>query len=242
MPVRPVGDESGEQNGRGAVPNVIASAPWVVVLVGVAVLAVLLVVATLSFREPEQPVAWTPGPPMVLPALEHSPTPTASLTSAPASTGTRTASAAPPTASSGPSVLPSRTASASARAEAGPSASTAPDEQPSVSVDVGMLTAGYQVTASDPGSFRAQLVVRNGTGLPVGWVVELRFTSGVTGIRASSGPGVSVSIKGAGWYLLSGVGLLDVGAQQTVRLRVSRTGNGEYPAQCTVNGSACALG
>ncbi len=95
--------------------------------------------------------------------------------------------------------------------------------------------------ASDPGSFQAELVISNGTAGAVGWVVDLRFTSEVTGVRASSGPGVSVGIKGAGWYVLSGTGQLAAEAQQTVRLRVSRTGGGEYPAQCTVNGSACVL-
>ncbi|TCB98282.1 hypothetical protein E0H26_07740 [Micromonospora zingiberis] len=242
MPVRPAGDESSEESGRPAMPKVIASAPWVVVLVGIAVLAVLLVVATLSFRKPEQPAAWTPGPSMVLPTLDGTdapPTPTPIPTPTPAVAPT--ASAATPTASSAQPVLPSRTASAAGRAEADRSPDNPAPPEPSATADTGLLSADYRVKTSDPGSFQAQLVVRNGTGLPVGWVVELRFTGDVTAVRASSGPGVSVSIKGAGWYLLSGAGLLDAGGQQTVQLRISRTGDGEYPAQCTINGSPCAL-
>ncbi len=88
MAVRPVGDENGEPSGRRIAPNVIASAPWVATLVGVAVLAVLLVVATLSFREPEQPAAWSPGPPMALPAQESTPTTTPTRSSGPTVTPT----------------------------------------------------------------------------------------------------------------------------------------------------------
>ncbi|AEB46247.1 MULTISPECIES: hypothetical protein [Micromonospora] len=242
MAVRPVGDESGEPTSRRIVPNVIASAPWVATLVGVAVLALLLVVAMLSFREPEQPAAWSPGPPLVLPQQESTPTTTPTRGSGPTATPTTVPTRSAPTrsATSGPSVPPSPNAS-SARAADEPSASAAPTAKPSTFLDLGGVEATYQVMTSDPGSFQAELVISNDTAGAVGWVVDLRFTSEVTGVRASSGPGVSVGIKGAGWYVLSGTGQLAAEAQQTVRLRVSRTGGGEYPAQCTVNGSACAL-
>ncbi|WP_431883381.1 cellulose binding domain-containing protein [Micromonospora gifhornensis] len=242
MAVRPVGDESGEPTSRRIVPNVIASAPWVATLVGVAVLALLLVVAMLSFREPEQPAAWSPGPPLVLPQQESTPTTTPTRGSGPTATPTTVPTRSAPTrsATSGPSVPPSPNAS-SARAADEPSASAAPTAKPSTFLDLGGVEATYQVMTSHPGSFQAELVISNDTAGAVGWVVDLRFTSEVTGVRASSGPGVSVGIKGAGWYVLSGTGQLAAEAQQTVRLRVSRTGGGEYPAQCTVNGSVCAL-
>ncbi len=242
MAVRPVGDDSGEPSGRRIVPNVIASAPWVATLVGVAVLALLLVVAMLSFREPEQPTAWSPGPPLVLPEPESTPTTTPSRGSGPTATPTTAPTRSAPTrsATSSPSV-PSSPNASSARAADEPSASATPTVKPSTFLDLGGVEATYRVMSSDPGSFQAELVISNDTAGAVGWVVDLRFTSEVTGVRASSGPGVSVGIKGVGWYVLSGTGQLAAEAQQTVRLRVSRTGGGEYPAQCTVNGSVCAL-
>ncbi|MGC5032945.1 cellulose binding domain-containing protein [Micromonospora sp. DT229] len=209
-----------------------------VVLVGVAVLAVLLVVAMLSFRQPEQPAAWEPGPPMLLPTQ---PTPTQE----PSATRKPTPS---PRAIPGPALTPSSvrspspTVSGSSRREVEPSESPDVSDPPSLAVDAGELAASYLVTTRATDYYRARLVVHNGTGQPVGWVVDLRFTSEVTGVRAASGPGMSMSIKGAGWYQLSGNILLPAGGQQTVYLRISRTGNRNYPAQCTVNGSACAMG
>ncbi|QKW15240.1 hypothetical protein [Verrucosispora sp. NA02020] len=243
MAVRPSGAETTETARRRALPRMIASAPWVVVSVGVAVLAVLLVVAALAFRGPEQPSAWKPGPAMTLPAPSTSDSvtsvPSAPERLSPAPGGSATS------ASPAASVLPSpssRTASPAGQSEA----SRAPDRPtsapPGPPVAQGALTATYRVSgAVEPDSFRAQMVVRNGTGESRDWQVELRFTGDVTGIRASSGPGVSVSIKGGGWYLLSGTVPLAAGAQQAVDLRFSRTGGGEYPAHCVVNGSSCAL-
>ncbi|MFG2061159.1 hypothetical protein ACGFIK_07030 [Micromonospora sp. NPDC048871] len=211
-----------------------------VVLVGVAVLAVLLVVATLSFRQPEQPTAWTPGPPMLLPT-QPTPTPKPSATRKPTPSPRATPGPAV-TPSSTRSALPSRTVSEPSRREAEPSESPDVSDPPSLAVDAGEFAASYLVTFSVTDYYRARLVVHNGTDQPAGWVVDLRFTSEVTGVRASSGPGVSMSIKGAGWYQLSGTGLLPASGRQTVYLRISRTGNRNYPAQCTVNGSACAMG
>ncbi|PZG11714.1 hypothetical protein C1I95_27050 [Micromonospora craterilacus] len=108
--------------------------------------------------------------------------------------------------------------------------------------DTGEVAVSYKVLNEDGSSFRARLVVSNGSGESTDWRVELRFTGDVTGISASSGPGVSVTIKDRGWYLLSGTRPLDAGSQQTVQLRFSRTGGGEYPTLCTINGSACAVG
>ncbi|MBX7266104.1 hypothetical protein KIF24_08760 [Micromonospora sp. Llam7] len=219
----------------------IASAPWVVVLVGGAVLTVLLVVAVLSFRGSERPTAWAPGPPMVLPSpatTTDGAVPARDPATAPATSST---SAVPisPTAPTGQAVGPSSASPAPARASDAPVSSSEPEQSPPAA-ETGVVGASYQVQGgADAESFQAQLVVRNGTGQSSKWLVELRFGGGVTGVRASSGPGVSVTIRGSGWYLLSGTGPLDAGGQQSVQLRFSRTGGGEYPAQCTVNGAAC---
>ncbi len=237
MSVRPAGADSGDETGGRAVPRVIASAPWVVVLLGTALLVVLLVVAVLSFRGPERPAQSAPAPPMSLPI------PAAADTPAPAQSPSRAAPA--PSTSSAQPTAPSRTAAAAASSATGPGpasiapTSIAPTDAPMVA-DTGGVTASYRVLNTDVGSFRARLSVHNGTGERKDWQVELRFTGEVTGVQASSGPGVSVTIRGSGWYLLSGTRPLDAGGQQTVQLRFSRTGGGEHPAQCTVNGSACA--
>ncbi|GIJ13171.1 hypothetical protein ACFFMR_03880 [Micromonospora andamanensis] len=229
----------------------ISSAPWVVVLVGVAVLAVLLVVALLSFRGPERPVAWSPGPSITLPSAagesaESAPTARSTTSTGPSGSAGPTSSATPsgsPTQSVGTParpVDPSRSG-APARPEASRSATASAPAAPADGG--GAVTASYQVQDSGGADyFEAQLVVRNGTGRSSDWQVELRFTGGVTGIRASSGPGVSVTIRGSGWYVLSGTGALSAGAQQSVQLRFTRTGGGEYPAQCTVNGTSCGIG
>ncbi|MFI7550024.1 hypothetical protein ACIBQ2_09765 [Micromonospora sediminimaris] len=248
------GDTTGDRNGDAAsgvvgghdLSRMVASVPWVVALVGVAVLAVLLVVALLSFRGPERPSAWAPGPPMSLPttataSAEAAPTarsststgPTATASVTPTGSPTRSGSPAPPTD-------PSRTGSP-ARPEASRSPSTSAPAAPTDGG--GAVTASYRVLDSgDADHFEAQLVVSNGTSGSDDWQVELRFSGGVTGIRASSGPGVSVTIRGPGWYLLSGTGQLAAGAQQSVQLRFTRTGGGEYPSQCTVNGTGCGIG
>ncbi|MFI7026399.1 hypothetical protein ACIBMZ_27155 [Micromonospora sp. NPDC049900] len=221
----------------------IASAPWVVVSVGVGVLAVLLVAAALAFRGPEQPSAWQPGPAVALPTPSTSDSgtsvPSAPERLSPAPGGSVTS------ASPGSSALPtppSRTASPAGRSEVSRSPSRPTSVPPSPPAASGVLTASYRVSgAVEADSFRAQVVVRNGTAEARDWQVELRFTGDVTGVRASSGPGVSVSIKGGGWYLLSGTVPLAAGAQQTVDLRFTRTGGGEYPAHCVVNGSTCGV-
>ncbi|MEG3633958.1 hypothetical protein [Micromonospora palythoicola] len=248
------GDRNGDATGDGDAPGgnalsrMIASAPWVVVLVGVAVLAVLLVVALLAFRGPERPSAWSPGPPMSLPTAgpggESTPTAPSTASTGPSAPATATASASPtgsPTRSGAPEppTDPSRTGAATQ-----PDASRSPSASaPAVPADEGgTVTASYRVQDSDADHFEAQLVVRNGTSRSDDWQVELRFAGGVTGVRASSGPGVSVTIRGSGWYLLSGTGQLAAGAQQSVQLRFTRNGGGEYPTQCTVNGSGCGMG
>ncbi|WP_433529014.1 hypothetical protein ACQPYA_22150 [Micromonospora sp. CA-263727] len=237
------GKQTGDETGGRTVLRLIASAPWVVVLLAAALLVVLLVVAVLSFRGPERPAESAPVPPMSLPIPAAAGTPAPTESPSGPSGPSRSGAASPtPSGASAEPLVPSRTASPAGRSEASRSpAGVAPEPSPSTTGG-GTLAASYRVLADDEESFQARLVVSNGSGASSDWRVELRFTGEVTGVRASSGPGVSVTIKDRGWYLLSGTGPLNSGAEQTVQLRFTRTGGGEYPAQCTVNGSACALG
>ncbi|MEV6814744.1 cellulose binding domain-containing protein [Micromonospora sp. NPDC051296] len=242
MSVRPGGAETGEEAGGRTARRVIASAPWVVVLLGTALLVVMLVVAVLSFRGPERPTQSALAPPMSLPipaaadtlAPEDSP-------SGPNSPSQPSGVSPTPSGSSAQPAIPSRTASAAAPSSAGVAPTSSAPEEPLSATDTGEVAVSYKVLNEDETSFRARLSVSNGGGESRDWRVELRFTGDVTGISASSGPGVSVTIKDTGWYLLSGTRPLDAGSSQTVHLRFSRTGGGVYPALCTVNGSACAV-
>ncbi|MGN9808510.1 cellulose binding domain-containing protein [Micromonospora sp. BQ11] len=199
----------------------LASVPWVVVLLGVGLLVGLLLVALLSFRgaERREPVP-PPAPPMVLPTLAATPTDTA---------------------------IPAPTVATPTRPAGTPSAPRAPrtpDLRPGTGspAAAGRVTARYRVVYDDRKSFEVELQVRNGSAASRDWRVELYFSGGVKGFQASGESGVSVSADGAGSYLLRGTGALDAGESETVWLRINRTGSWERPDLCTVNGTDCAVG
>ncbi|MGV9807160.1 cellulose binding domain-containing protein [Micromonospora chersina] len=210
-----------------AAPRMLASVPWIVVLLGVGLIVGLLVIALLSLRGQEHQPVPAPAPPMYLPTLGMD-----APTSAPptgGATGTPTGSATP-----SPSTTASPSAGASRSATPRPSASTR-------AVARGAVTARYEATASDRNGFEARLTVVNGSGGGQGWEVELLFTGNVKTIEASSTSGVSVSTQGSGVFVLRGTGPLPAGQTATVRLRFGRTGAGDQPGQCTVNGADCVI-
>ncbi|GAB3189846.1 cellulose binding domain-containing protein [Micromonospora palomenae] len=220
-------DHSAPRPGARSAPAVLASMPWIVVLLGVGLLAVLLVFALLSFRGPEHPAAPEPAPPMYLPRMP-------SVTS----------SATPPadTPLVAVDATPSRTASAtpSPRASTRRPAATPTTRAPAAGS--GRVSADYQATSSDRDSFSARLTVRNTTGGAREWQVELLFTGNVKSIRASSDSGLSVRTQGSGWFVLSGTRPLSAGESAVVSMTFGRTGTGDRPGQCTVNGADCTIG
>lgn len=209
-------------------PAVLTSVPWIVVLLGVGLLAVLLVFALLSFRGPEHPPAPEPAPPMYLPRM-------------PSVTSSATPRADTPVVAV--EATPSRTTSATPS----PRASTrrphaTPSTRASAPVDSGRVSAHYQATSSDRDSFSAQLTVRNTADGAQEWRVELLFTGNVKSIRASSSSGLSVRTQGSGWFVLSGMSRLPAGETVVVSMTFGRSGSGDRPGQCTVNGADCAIG
>ncbi|MDH6466392.1 hypothetical protein M2302_006600 [Micromonospora sp. A200] len=220
-------DRSAPRPGARSVPAVLASMPWIVVLLGVGLLAVMLVFALLSFRGPEHAAAPEPAPPMYLPRMPAV-----------------TSSVAPP--ADAPLVAvdatPSRTASAtpSPRASTRRPAATPTTRAPAAGS--GRVSADYQATSSDRDSFSARLTVRNTTGGAREWRVELLFTGNVKSIRASSDSGLSVRTQGSGWFVLSGTRPLPAGESAVVSMTFGRTGTGDRPGQCTVNGADCTIG
>ncbi|MET8837820.1 cellulose binding domain-containing protein [Micromonospora sp. NPDC004540] len=210
-----------------AAPRGLTSVPWIVVLLGVGLLVGLLVVVLLSLRGEEQRPLPAPAPPMYLPTLGVYPTATPTAGGATvAATGSATPS---------PSATASPSAGASRSATPRPSTSTR-------AVTQGAVSARYDATASDRDGFEARLTVVNGSGRGQDWEVELLFTGNVKTIEASSSSGVSVSTQGSGVFVLRGTGPLPAGQSATVRLAFGRTGTGDRPGQCTVNGADCVLG
>ncbi|MET8907427.1 cellulose binding domain-containing protein [Micromonospora sp. NPDC004551] len=218
-PVRP--------SGAPAAPRVLTSMPWIVVLLGAVLIVCLLVVVLLSLRGPERAPVPAPAPPMYLPTLGLEPTTTATPTDG-------------ATASPTVSVTPSPSASASPTA--GVSRSATPPPSASIrAVPPGAVTARYEATARDRAGFEARLTVVNGSGGAQGWEVELFFTGNVKTVQASSTSGLSVSTQGSGVFVLRGTGPLPSGQSATVNLQFGRTGTGDRPGRCTVNGADCVI-
>ncbi|MEV4482443.1 cellulose binding domain-containing protein [Micromonospora coxensis] len=221
-------DRSAARSGARSAPALLASTPWIVVLLGVGLLAVLLLFTMLSFRGAEPQAAPEPAPPMYLPRLPATPAAVASTDTPLVAAG---ASRSPSvTATPSPSVTsPRPTASPSSSRTAGTGGS-------------GRVTAAYRATSSDRDSFAATLTVRNGSGSAQEWEVELLFTGNVKSIRASSSTGLSVRTRGSGWFVLRGTRALPAGESAVVSMTFSRSGSGDRPGQCTVNGAACTIG
>lgn len=206
------------------------SAPWIVVMLGVGLLVALLVIPLVALRGEERPVVPAAvDPPIYLPTSG-----VGSPYAAP--TGTAT-----PSATVGVTVTPTRSPSPSPRAGSAPPASRAPSA-PAPLLAGGTVTARYEATGSDRNSFEARLTVVNGSDRPQNWTVRLAFAGNVKSVEASADSGVSASAEGGGVFVLGSTGALEPGRTATVRLVFTRTGTGDTPGQCTVNGTACAIG
>ncbi|MCW3820716.1 cellulose binding domain-containing protein [Micromonospora sp. DR5-3] len=215
-------------------PRLLMSVPWMVVLLGVGLLASLLVIALLAVRDEERRVMPTAGaPPIYLPTGA-------------AESGSATPTEAAPLVAATPTATP--TGSPSPSRSVGPSRSVSPTSgapalaAPAPLVAPGAVTARYEAIDSDRRSFAARLTVTNGSGSSQDWTVELAFAGNVKSVEVSSGSGVSASSRGGGMFVLSGTGALTSGQSVSVQLQFGRTGTGDRPDRCTVNGADCAIG
>ncbi|MEH0845877.1 hypothetical protein V6U81_26195 [Micromonospora sp. CPCC 205711] len=229
-------DQPAPEAGTRSAPAMLATVPWIVVLLGVGLLATLLVFTLVSFRGREHPPAPEPAPPMYLPRM-------------PSVTLSATAGTDSPLAAVDSTPSPTVSVSSSASASATPSAlattrrpSASPSTRAAAPTGSGRVTAYYRATSSDRDSFQASLTVRNGTGGARDWEVELLFTGNVKSIRASSDSGLSVRTQGSGWFVLRSTDPLGAGQTAVVSMTFGRTGGGDEPGQCTVNGAACTIG
>ncbi|WP_165947323.1 hypothetical protein [Micromonospora sp. 15K316] len=222
MPVRPAGAPE-----PGSAPKLVASVPWVLVLLGVVTLAVLLLVASLSFRVREPEPAAASAPPLVPPV---SPAATASASVSPTPRASRSRTEVHPSRS----VRPSPTVTSSSRTP------SAPRSNQPASVDGGALTATYRVRDADRDDVAAELVLRNGTGHAEQWRVDLAFSGRVRNLRVFGAP-VWVVPRGDGRYVLRGLGPLAQGRSVELTLRFSRDDRDDQLSGCRVNGGDCAL-
>ncbi|WBB67453.1 hypothetical protein [Micromonospora sp. WMMD812] len=222
MSVRPAGPPE-----RATAPRVLASVPWILVLLGVVTLVTILLVASLSFRgrEPE-PVAAS-VPPLVLPTP-----PAASPSSSP--------STSRPAAEARPSRTATRT-SPSARASSRAPATQRSSPQAAL-LDGGAVSVTYRVRDADRDDVEAELLVENDTGRAEEWTVTLEFSGGVRRVKVvSGGSGVSLTSRGDGRYVLAGTSPLASGASVELGLYFSRHDRDDTLARCAVNGNDCIV-
>ncbi|SIN07340.1 hypothetical protein [Micromonospora cremea] len=230
MAVRP----DGAEGARAA--RVLASVPWIVVLLGVCALVVLLVVALLSFRTREREATSQAAPPVFLPTVPAAASATATAT--PTGAERRTPSPRPSSSSRMPSPRVSTSSPAPGRTSA-PAAPVVP-----LGPADGTVTARYQGGTDGWDGTEAVLSVTNASGGALDWRVELAFGDDVRGLRVSGDSGVSVWAGGDGDFVLRGTRSLASGDTWTLRLRLrlGRDVSGEWPDRCTVNGVDCQLG
>ncbi|MET7672580.1 hypothetical protein [Micromonospora luteifusca] len=226
MAVRP----DGAAGSRAA--RVLASAPWVVVLLGVGALVVLLVIALLSFRGRERDVAPQAGPPVFLPTVPAA----ASATGGPTPAGVERRSVSPRPSRS--SRTPSPRATVSSSPTPGRTSAPAVPVVPAAET----VKARYQVGTDGWDGDAAVLSIENESSRSVDWQVELAFDDDLRALRVTDDSGISVWGRGNGEFVLRGTRSLDPGDSRTLRLRLGWGESAERPQRCTINGVDCRLG
>lgn len=196
--------------------------PWAPTALGVCALIVLLIIAGTRFAAAPEARAVPPAPtflPVPVPVPPPGPPPAAASPSVSARPDRQvTASAAP---------RPSRT---SAR-----SATTGPAPAP------GPVGGRYRVIDSFADGFIGEVLVTNPAGRDLDWRVELRFPAAVGDLITSwveSAPQATLRRSGDSYLWSSGVPVPARG-QVALRFHFARSGSGNRPAGCAVNGRAC---
>ncbi|MEU4556594.1 hypothetical protein EV382_3117 [Micromonospora violae] len=213
--------------------RVLASVPWIVVLLGVGLLVVLLVVALLSFRTRERDAAPQAAPPAFLPTVPAG----ASTTGGPTPAGVERRSVSPRPSRSGRTPSPRATGTGSPT-PGRTSVLTAPT---TASAD-DTVSARYQVGTNGYNGDAAVLSVVNKSSRSVDWQVELAFDDDTWALRVGDDSGVSVRGRGNGEFVLRGTRSLNPGDSRTVRLRVGWGESAQRPLTCTINGVDCRIG
>ncbi|WP_410816075.1 hypothetical protein [Micromonospora sp. 050-3] len=226
MAVRP----DGVADSRAA--RVLASMPWIVVLLGVCALVVLLVIALLSFRTREREAPPQAAPPAFLPTVPAAASATGGPT--PAAVERRSVSPRPSRSSRTPSPRATVTGSPT------PGRTNVLAAPPASADDT--VGARYQVGTNGWDGDSAVLSLANESSRSVDWQVELVFDDDTWTLRLSDDSGVSVRGRGHGEFVLRGTRSLDAGDSRTLRLRVGWGDSAQRPLKCTINGVDCRIG
>jgi hypothetical protein len=224
--IRGVHQERGRALGGPALRQLL---PWLPTLLGVCALIALLIIAATRFTSSPD-VRAAPPPPPFLPAPARTPSesaqPSAPASAAPGTQPGRQMRPATVTASPRPARTSSRATTA------------APPPSP------GPVTGRYRVVDSYDNAFIGEVLVANDSGRDSDWRVELRFPAAVGDLITSwveSAPQATLRRSGDSFIWTSGVPVPARG-QVALRFHFSRTGSGNLPSACTVNGQGCTGG
>jgi hypothetical protein len=206
--------------------------PWVPVALGVCALVALLIVAAVPFVSSPEPQLG-PAPQPFLPAE-----PPAQVDPSPSA---REPAPARPS-SAGVPAEPTQAGSAAGE----PTVTTAPPRRPSPSrttpAQPSPVTGRYRVLDSFDDGFVGEVRISNTSGRDSDWVVRLRFPANVGELITSwveSAPQATLSRAGDRYVWSSGAPVPAHGAVE-LRFHFARSGTGNLPSACTVNGEACS--
>lgn len=232
-------------------PRIVDMAPWLVVGCGVGVM-IFLFVAVLAGLPGTRPgpvagpagfsPAWPFGPDAERPTPagdEVSPTwsPSAAASIPP---GGEAATGGPATTAGGPAATATGRTPPAARpapTTASPTRTRPADPPPRPEV-----TGRYRVMASFHDSFQGEVLVTNNGPAARQWSVELRFPGNVGRLQTSwveSAPQATLRRSGDRYIFTSTVPLA-AGSSVPLRFQFDRSGRGDLPSDCRVNGTRCA--
>ncbi|RLK12525.1 cellulose binding domain-containing protein [Micromonospora sp. M71_S20] len=212
----------------------IASSPWIVVSVGVAVMVVLLAIALGTYRGRGPAFDAQPGPPLPTVGLAD---PEPSATSPTATRSPR----APATSSGRSTVRPTPTRSTPARSSAPPSPTPSGSEETALVAPPSSspLTGRYRVVESYADGFVGEVLVSNASSAGRGWTARLTFPGARLGSAWIEGAPQGTAQRIDDGFTYRSGGDLPGGASATLRFYVQ--GTQSRPASCTVEGGACRV-
>ena len=216
-------DEHQERRRALSGPALRELLPWLPTLLGVCALIALLIIAATRFASSPEVRAVPPAPPF-LPVPAQTPTTSATPVSA------------PPSSRPGPRMRPATATTSPRPARSSSRATTAPAPAP------GPVSGRYRVVDSYDNAFIGEVLVANSSGRDSNWRVELRFPPAVGDLITSwveSAPQATLRRSGDSFIWSSGVPVPARG-QVALRFHFSRSGSGNLPSACTVNGQGCS--
>ena len=105
------------------------------------------------------------------------------------------------------------------------------------------VTGRFQVIDSYGDSFAGEVLLTNTATDARSWKVSLAFPSNVGGLRVScleGQPQPTLARRGR-TYTWTATVMLSAGSTAQLRFHFDRSGSGQTPSSCTVNGSRCVL-